>query len=245
MSCVYGLAPLSDPTNIRYVGRTRNNTPELRLLAHKKAAKTNYSTHIYNWLRSVAASGDDIVAVIIENDLTVEESCAREIYWIKFYKDSGHKLTNMTDGGEGMLNPTEDTRRRLSAAVRGAMTEEIRKKISDSSKNRKHSQETKNKIGKAHRNKVVTKQARKNISAALTLPDIRNKLIANGKSSKGRAISTAGKANMSAAQQLRRDAHVEIAKKVNSMSVSCADCGITSTPGPLSIHLKATGHKKK
>ena len=31
----------------------------------------------------------------------------------------------------------------------------------------------------------------------------------------------------------------------NSMSVSCADCGITSTPGPLGIHLKATGHKKK
>jgi hypothetical protein len=30
----------------------------------------------------------------------------------------------------------------------------------------------------------------------------------------------------------------------NSMSVSCADCGITSTPGPLGIHLKATGHKK-
>jgi len=31
----------------------------------------------------------------------------------------------------------------------------------------------------------------------------------------------------------------------NSMSVSCADCGLTSTPGPLGIHLKATRHKKK
>jgi hypothetical protein len=31
----------------------------------------------------------------------------------------------------------------------------------------------------------------------------------------------------------------------NSMSISCANCGVTSTPGPLGMHLKATGHKKK
>jgi hypothetical protein len=47
----------------------------------------------------------------------------------------------------------------------------------------------------------------------------------------------------------RRDMLIENRRRAgavtNSMSVSCADCGITSTPGPLGIHLKATGHKKK
>ncbi len=47
----------------------------------------------------------------------------------------------------------------------------------------------------------------------------------------------------------RRDTLIENRRRAgavtNSMSVSCADCGITSTPGPLGIHLKATGHKKK
>jgi hypothetical protein len=47
----------------------------------------------------------------------------------------------------------------------------------------------------------------------------------------------------------RRDVLIENRRRAgavtNSMLVSCADCGITSTPGPLGIHLKATGHKKK
>lgn len=47
----------------------------------------------------------------------------------------------------------------------------------------------------------------------------------------------------------RRDTLIENRRRAgavtNSMSVSCADCEITSTPGPLGIHLKATGHKKK
>ena len=33
-------------------------------------------------------------------------------------------------------------------------------------------------------------------------------------------------------------------KVTNSMVVRCATCGLKSTPGPLSIHLKASGHKK-
>jgi hypothetical protein len=47
----------------------------------------------------------------------------------------------------------------------------------------------------------------------------------------------------------RRDMLIENRRRAgaitNSMAVSCADCGITSTPGPLGVHLKATGHKKK
>jgi len=48
---------------------------------------------------------------------------------------------------------------------------------------------------------------------------------------------------------VRRETLIENRRRAgavtNSMSVSCADCGVTSTPGPLGIHLKATGHKKK
>ena len=69
---------------------------------------------------------------IIEDNLSWEEACEKEKYWIKFYgrQDLNEGiLVNMTNGGDGVIGNT----------------------------NRKHSEETKIKIGNSNRGKVGNK----------------------------------------------------------------------------------------
>lgn len=139
MSCVYALYESSNPDKIRYVGRTRDNDAEQRLKTHVKAArskKTNY--HIHNWINSVLASNGSIEYVVLESDLSYEESGIREIYYIELYTKTGSSLTNMTIGGEGIVKE-----------VYPARTEEHKKKISLALKNHKRSKEHAASISKA------------------------------------------------------------------------------------------------
>lgn len=59
---------------------------------------------------------------IIEDSLTWEEACRREQYWISYYGryDLGRgNLVNMTDGGDGMQNPSEKIRSRYRDLYKG------------------------------------------------------------------------------------------------------------------------------
>jgi hypothetical protein len=56
------------------------------------------------------------------DDLTWEESCEKEIELIALYgrRDLGlGTLVNLTNGGEGNLNPSEDVRYKIGSANRG------------------------------------------------------------------------------------------------------------------------------
>lgn len=85
-----------------------------------------------------------------------EEIKQKEIEFIEFYgrKDLGlGTLVNMTNGGDGLLNPSTDVRNRLSETSKGrngkrcGMSESARTNISNGHKGLKHSEETKRKIG--------------------------------------------------------------------------------------------------
>jgi glycerate kinase len=72
---------------------------------------------------------------------------------IKCFKRMGVKLTNMTDGGEGMSGHrhTEETKRIIGEAARKAMTgyvpsAEARANMSKAAKGRKHTEATKAKL---------------------------------------------------------------------------------------------------
>ena len=72
---------------------------------------------------------------IIEKDLTWDEACKREKYWISFY--SRENLCNMTDGGEGSYGRkvSEYTRKRISESNKGKkQSKEARQKISEGNK---------------------------------------------------------------------------------------------------------------
>jgi|LauGreDrversion4_2_1035121.scaffolds.fasta_scaffold84356_4 hypothetical protein len=79
----------------------------------------------------------NLIVEIIEDNLTWEEACSKEKWWIKFY---GRKninegpLCNLTDGGEGIVGlvRTEEHKKKQSVAAknRPPMSQEIKDKIS-------------------------------------------------------------------------------------------------------------------
>lgn len=98
------------------------------------------------WKR-IAAKGYEVEILI--DGLTWEQACEKEKEFISIYGRIDLKtgtLANMTDGGDGMLNPSEDVRRALSRASTGKW----------------HSQETKDrlramKIGIKHSPEAIKK----------------------------------------------------------------------------------------
>ena len=100
MACVYALVTACEPENYRYIGKTIEK-PHRRLSKHYTSARTGESTYVYRWMRRRMSEGKSIEIVILEDNLTYEESGVREIFFIKKFKEEGYRLTNATDGGDG------------------------------------------------------------------------------------------------------------------------------------------------
>ena len=185
MSCVYALVLASAPDDYRYIGRT-SYPVNRRLSDHWSQARSGRNTHQYKWMRKALLDGEVVQVVVLEDGLSHEESVEREIYFIKEFREKGHRLTNATDGGEGVLGQVVslETRERLRQANLGnKLSPETRAKISDALKGRKQSKEhveksrqvrighavspeTRIKIGLAGRGRKASIETRKKISEA-------------------------------------------------------------------------------
>lgn len=143
---IYGLA---DPQSgeIRYIGVSHN--PKKRYLSHLSTSKTR-KTYKDNWIFSLLEKNLKPIYTLIEVGFgkTWKE---REKYWISEYRKIG-RLTNLTDGGEGVLGlyHSKDSREKMRSAHLGVklskehckniskalslrpITEEYRKKLSQS-----------------------------------------------------------------------------------------------------------------
>jgi len=169
MSAVYALVSSGEPDIVRYVGRTKPDSPERRLKAHIKDATAGRKYHVHNWIRKVQKAADTVVAITLESDLTWEESGKREIYYIAYYRSLGFDLTNMTSGGDGAPNLPEEVRLVMSAKMRGRghpQTEETKRKISKAHKGRKPSDEIREKYRQAKLGKRVSDETKAKISKA-------------------------------------------------------------------------------
>ena len=109
---IYGLSSSSDSSNIRYVGRTKLNLDK-RLYYHLKSIKYENS-HKSNWIKFVLKNNDNIILTELHNNLNEEQSKFKEIEFIKKFKEEGFKLTNGTDGGDGLSMPTKETIEKIS-----------------------------------------------------------------------------------------------------------------------------------
>ncbi len=126
------------------------------------------------WRRYTAKT--EYLVMITHKDICWEEACSIEKYLISFYgrRDLGlGTLVNVTDGGEGISNPSEDIRKRISQTSKGRNnrkgkkhSEETKKRISEAHKDKKHSEETKKIISKIHKDKSVSAETRKKQSEA-------------------------------------------------------------------------------
>lgn len=108
----YVLSSSEDPENIRYVGVTTKQINE-RFSQHKYCANhlEKRGLPVHKWMYSKYKNGGTIIFKKIDecgNDSWEE----REQYWIKYYRDKGYKLLNISKGGKGVI--TKDMRDKSS-----------------------------------------------------------------------------------------------------------------------------------
>jgi len=109
--------------------------------------------------------------VLLKQNINEDIALELEKMLIAWYgrKDLGTGiLNNLTDGGDGIRNPSQETRRLMAEAKRNE-SEEVRKKRSDSAKARRGrtcSEETKIKIGLANTGRKRTNEAKEKMSKA-------------------------------------------------------------------------------
>jgi group I intron endonuclease len=140
---IYALK-LKNSEEIKYIGYTKKELYE-RLRQHK----TNTIRKKYKNAFWIKKYRDDIEIVLIEEGIkTKEDICNKEIYYISYFLNKGYKLNNLTIGGDGNSMPSEATK----------------KKISESHKGKKLTDETKSKISKGHKGKKLTDETIKNMS---------------------------------------------------------------------------------
>jgi NUMOD3 motif len=115
--CVYALAE-PDTSEIRYVGKTVQ-APKIRLKTHlvnaRRAGEGKAADlYVYRWLRKISAPPQFIVL----ETLCEDELSEAEIYWIRFMRLTGARLTNLTYGGDGG-SIGEETRNKIGASNKG------------------------------------------------------------------------------------------------------------------------------
>lgn len=180
---------LVDPrfNEVRYIGKSSYglSRPE----SHGAPAKlANDRTYKARWIRELQRNGLTYAVEVLEYVQEPSELCAAERYWIMAARANGWRLTNLTDGGEGLsgLKFSAEHRARISAANKGQqLTPEQRarfmqhvrtrdnsiyvahaKKMYEARRGTHHSTETKAKIGAGNRGKVVSAEGRANIALA-------------------------------------------------------------------------------
>jgi hypothetical protein len=103
----------------------------------------------------VAKYGKENIQVIIFKKDSEASAFKSEIRLIKILRNAGFILANKTDGGEGISNPSLETRAKMSAAGRcKKFSDEHRAKIAASQTGRKISEETRKRLSESHLGQV-------------------------------------------------------------------------------------------
>ena len=159
MTYIYAMVdPQTD--KIRYVGKTSKGL-EYRRQGHINAAKYNTDTYLLRWLRGLLNTGKKPVMQVLE-EVEEEEWQDAERKWIAYGHKQGWALTNGTEGGEGLCNPSPETRKKLADAARGKAyasgprSEEFKHKMAEIAK------QTRNALGH-----TVSEESRQTISESL------------------------------------------------------------------------------
>lgn len=143
---------------VRYVGITKL-TPAQRLKDHIKCAnRKSRNTYRDRWIRSLEKS-PEIHCIEITDDPS------REGYWISFFRSIGARLTNLTDGGDGIsgYRHTPESKAKMSAASKGRpKTEETKRRMREAASRR--TEEHYQKISKTLKGHQVSESSREKIS---------------------------------------------------------------------------------
>lgn len=152
---IYGLFDSSG--ELRYVGQTVKSV-EKRLREHLWPSCLKKAGHKNNWLKALLAKNERPSVQVLQVLGCVKDLTPAERYWISFFKAQGCRLVNDTSGGEGLRNPSPETRARMSASMKGRpssrkgvkVSEETKEKLRQANLGKRASAETRAKISKAH-----------------------------------------------------------------------------------------------
>jgi len=165
---------------IRYIGLTIQSLKD-RLKGHigeAKNRKTICNCHRCNWIRLVLAEGGTVCIMLI--DEYIGNGSVEEIAWIKYGKEEGWDLTNISIGGQGgnlsqqtklkirlkLLGKKHSIERRINESkshIGLKLTEDQKRKIGIKSKNRKCSEYTRKLIGDGNRGKHRTEEEKQHL----------------------------------------------------------------------------------
>lgn len=157
---IYALK-LKDYDNIRYIGLTKqilNN----RLNSHKSVTSKRKNKNGY-WVKK---HKNEIEIILIEENIEcLEYANEREIYWIKYYTELGIDLTNSTIGGDGVQSPCVETIKRMSESAKGRKhSDETKKLISEILRDREPiSDETREKLSNSSKGRKLTEETKEKL----------------------------------------------------------------------------------
>lgn len=117
---------------------------------------------------------------VIDSAESRDVLCEKEQYWIRHYDCKAHKGYNLTDGGDGLINPVSSVREQISNTLkqnqsrygynkRGTGTiksKETKQKLSESLKQVLSSPEIRKKMSDAGKGKVISEETKRKISEA-------------------------------------------------------------------------------
>ncbi len=166
---IYGLRE-NGSKEIRYVGKSSSGVRRPRSHWSEFSLKTGYPVH--NWTKSLVQTEKVPEILILQefiglDDVSLNEKNNKlneaEISWIKKFQECGHRLLNMTNGGDGLLgwsgekHPMFGRKGEKSPRFGVRHTEKSRKKMSEALSGTNHphfgihkTDETKRKIGFAN-----------------------------------------------------------------------------------------------
>lgn len=103
----------------RYVGKT-DYYLHVRHKAHISAALRRPRLPVHKWLAKRAAAGKRLVIRLIEYVPAGMDWAARGRHWVAQYRQQGHAMLNLTDGGEGLPGHrfTAEHREKISTRLR-------------------------------------------------------------------------------------------------------------------------------
>ncbi len=112
---IYGLFDSADAKHIRYVGRTVLSV-EKRCQQHCRPSSLRTDTYRSRWIRLVLRKGRTVGIVVLDRATSLSESSDMERRYVRELRAAGHRLTNGSEGGDGGINPTDETRQKMRAA---------------------------------------------------------------------------------------------------------------------------------
>jgi len=138
-----------------YVGKHKGNNPQVRWRMHCGG----HGKAPLLW-RAISKYGEKnfSVSILTPNCVTEGHSNAMEKYWINRLRSNLRgRGYNLTAGGEGVFNPSEETRRKRSKSLRG----------NKNSLGFVHSKETRLKMSRAHKGKHFSQETCRRMRSAL------------------------------------------------------------------------------